>query len=161
MNLSETPTYRTWKCMIARCHHSTASDYSRYGAKGISVCKRWRDSFSNFLKDMGERPTGKYIDRINGSGNYEPSNCRWATRTEQNNNKRSNVRIEFNGKNLTAAEWSRITSISHDTICQRIKRGWPISALLSTPPMTQREKSMIGQRVWQLNRLLKEGIDCE
>lgn len=84
----ETPTYRTWQAMRARCHNPKHSAYPRYGARGIQVCERWRNSFDAFLADMGERPDGSTLDRIDGSKGYEPGNCRWATTAQQFENKR-------------------------------------------------------------------------
>lgn len=80
--MSKTRTYRTWKEMKGRCYRPTASQYKWYGGRGVSVCERWGD-FARFLADMGERPPGKTLDRINPDGDYEPSNCRWATPKEQ------------------------------------------------------------------------------
>ena len=82
-----TPTYHTWEGMKQRCLNPEATRYPDYGAKGITVCERWR-IFENFLEDMGERPEGKTLDRINPFGDYEPNNCRWATPKEQANNQR-------------------------------------------------------------------------
>lgn len=81
-----TKTYKTWQCLKERCHNPNSTQYPLYGARGIKVCDRWRNSFYAFFEDMGERPKGKTIDRINGDGNYEPGNCRWATSLEQAHN---------------------------------------------------------------------------
>lgn len=88
---TKTPTYLSWDNMIQRCTNPNRDCYADYGGRGISVCDEWR-SFSNFLADMGERPEGTSIDRINNDGDYEPSNCRWATRSQQNNNQRARSR---------------------------------------------------------------------
>ena len=82
------PTYRTWRHMISRCTNLRCINYPSYGGRGISVCDRWK-SFENFLEDMGERPEYQSIDRIDSDGNYEPSNCRWATSSEQRLNRRT------------------------------------------------------------------------
>lgn len=83
-----TRTYYSWTAMIGRCSRPNNCGYKWYGARGIRVCDRWLNSFENFLEDMGERPKGKSLDRINNDGNYEPSNCRWATQKEQIRNQR-------------------------------------------------------------------------
>lgn len=85
--LSKTPTYRCWCDMLTRCNNPNNKYYNIYGGRGIKVCKRWL-SFINFYKDMGIKPIDKTLDRINNDGNYEPSNCRWATIRQQNANKR-------------------------------------------------------------------------
>lgn len=91
-----TPTYRSWRAMLARCSDSKHRQFKDYGGRGIQVCEAWRGSFETFFADMGERPDGRTLDRINNDDNYEPGNCRWATRTEQNRNKRSTNHQEIN-----------------------------------------------------------------
>jgi hypothetical protein len=91
------PTYITWGSMKQRCRNPNAPDYKNYGGRGITICDRWLEpkgiGFINFLIDMGERPVGTSIDRIDVNGNYEPSNCRWATMEQQNNNRRNNKKM--------------------------------------------------------------------
>lgn len=82
------PTYRTWDSMIGRCTRPTHGAYHKYGAKGVRICDEWRRSFLSFLQAVGERPEGKTLDRIDNARGYEPTNCRWATRSEQERNKR-------------------------------------------------------------------------
>src|SRR5881396_946844 len=84
------PTYRSWRAMRERCYEPMNASYQRYGGRGIKVCSRWRESFETFLADMGERPVGCVMDRIDNNGNYEPSNCRWVTVKQSGFNRRSN-----------------------------------------------------------------------
>jgi hypothetical protein len=104
-----------------------------YGGRGIRVCERWND-FEAFLADMGPKPSPKHqIDRINSNGNYEPSNCRWVTSRENNNNRRNNRPLTIGGRTQTVTEWAREASIDPDKLRSRIKIGWPpeiIGALL-------------------------------
>ena len=88
--LHHLPEYKVWKGMVSRCEIPSATGYKNYGGRGVSICERWRHDFLQFLTDLGHRPSpGHSLDRIDGDGNYEPSNCRWATRTQQNQNRRN------------------------------------------------------------------------
>lgn len=98
--------YRAWRHMLNRCYRLAESNYADYGGRGIVVCDRWRTSFENFYADMGARPGRGYsIDRINVNGNYEPSNCRWATCKEQCNNRRSNRLLCISGEKASLSQW--------------------------------------------------------
>lgn len=88
----QSPTYQSWRGMLARCNQPSSQAFKNYGARGVTVCQRWRE-FKNFLADMGERPTGLTLDRINNDGIYEPSNCRWATRAQQTANRRCSRKV--------------------------------------------------------------------
>lgn len=123
--MSKTKTYQTWQHMKARCYRVSSKDYKNWGGRGISVCERWH-KFENFLEDMGECPRGMSIDRIDNDGNYEPSNCRWATSKEQTNNTRQNVLIEYNGQIKTIGEWGDLLGIKAQTLKTRILCGWSI-----------------------------------
>lgn len=100
------PEYRAWRAMVARCTVETNGSFPNYGGRGIKVCDQWM-LFENFFADMGKRPTGSSIDRIDNNGNYEPSNCRWANREQQDNNKRTNVMVTFEGRTMTYSQWGK------------------------------------------------------
>lgn len=121
---SKTKAYGAWKTMRARCLNSATLYYFNYGGRGIKVCERWSD-YRNFLADMGERPVGMTLDRIDNDGDYSPENCRWATRIEQMNNSRINRLITVNGVRLTVAQASRRTGIATTVIHRRLGLGWP------------------------------------
>lgn len=119
-----TPTYRSWQSAIYRCHNQDSKDYPRYGALGISVCDKWRNSFESFLDDMGERPDGTTLDRHpNNVGNYEPGNCRWATNTEQARNKKKSVYVIWRGIKTHLADVADDLGISYGAAFMRLKRG--------------------------------------
>lgn len=130
---SKMPEYSSYRAMINRCERPATVGYERYGGAGVKVCSSWRQDFVAFYKDMGPRPSSDHsLDRYpDRRGNYEPGNCRWATRREQNNNTSANVYITVNGETHTLAEWCRIKNLNHRTIQHRIRRGgWdPIRAL--------------------------------
>ncbi len=134
--LTNSRTYASWHQMRIRCSAKKGIHFKNYRERGIRICARW-NVFENFLADMGERPAGKTLDRINNNGNYEPSNCRWATPTEQERNTRANRIIEHNGKKLCAAEWSEVAGISQGTICRRLDNGWTTEQTLTIPPNAQ------------------------
>lgn len=133
--LSDTRTHRAWIGMRKRCSNRCHKDlWDRYYGRGIRVCKRWDDSFQNFIDDMGEAPAGLSIDRYpDNDGNYEPGNCRWATQSQQNHNK-SKLLIELGGLRLGISEWSIRTGLRGETIRYRFcKLKWSSEKTLSTP----------------------------
>jgi hypothetical protein len=119
--MSKGRTYRIWQAMRNRCNRL----HQDYSARGITYDKRW-DSFENFLADMGEASDGMSIDRIDVNGNYEKSNCRWATREQQANNTRANVFIEWNGKRQTRSQWEKELGMKPTTLRGRLSAGWPM-----------------------------------
>lgn len=124
---------QTWYAMISRCHDPSHHAFKNYGARGIAVCQRWRESYELFCHDIGERPsTDHTLDRIDNNGGYEPSNVRWATRLEQHSNRRDNKRISHNGKTQTTAEWAREIGISRRGLMLRIGR-WGAERALTAP----------------------------
>lgn len=101
------PEYAIYSAIKARCNNPNTKSYAGYGARGIKICKEWSESFETFLKDMGKRPNKNYsIERIDVNGDYEPSNCRWATLKEQANNKRNNIKLVYNNKNYTLKQFA-------------------------------------------------------
>lgn len=131
---SETREWRIWSTMRRRCTNPMDTSFQRYGARGITVCERWRESFSNFFADMGPRPTTKHsIDRIDNDGPYAPENCRWATPTEQARNRRDNVRVTFDGREMTMAEWASAQGINRGTLRDRLRDGWSVEDALTKP----------------------------
>ncbi len=118
-----TPTHNTWCAMKQRCNYAQSKQYPAYGGRGITVCARWNDSFENFLADMGERPKGMTIDRIDSDGNYEPKNCRWATDPDQQRNRRSTILVERNGVTKCVKDWCDELGLKPDAVYGRIRRG--------------------------------------
>ena len=104
-----------------------------YGGRGISVCDRWLDSFENFIQDMGIKPKGMSLDRIDTNGNYCPENCRWATDEQQNNNTRKNKFITHEGKTLSYTQWSKHLGGNPNLVYLRIRDGWDDMAAVTTP----------------------------
>lgn len=140
--LSKHPLYKVLSRMHSCCYNKNCNDYKDYGARGIELCDQWNKdvvgiskavkNFVGWSESHGYK-RGLSIDRINNSGNYEPSNCRWATMTEQCNNRRNNHFIEFNGEKLTISQWARKYNIGRDMLKSRIERGWEMEKALVTP----------------------------
>lgn len=136
--MTYSPTWKSWSEMKARCLNPSHKLYYYYGGRGIKVCTRWIESFENFLEDMGEKPSGTSLDRIDNNGNYEPNNCRWATDIQQARNKRNNIIITFNGETLCLAEWAEKLGIDYKILHHRYQRGWSADRIVSTPATKSR-----------------------
>lgn len=140
---SGTPIYWIWNQMIERCTRKTHKSYHRYGARGIYVCERWQ-KFENFFADMGERPKGRTLDRIDNDGPYSPENCRWRTPREQAINSRHAHKITFNGETLALCEWAERVGIPAKALSVRITQyGWTPERALSTPHRAPRKNRVI------------------
>lgn len=126
-----TPTYCVWQAMRRRCLQPNAKHYKDYGGRGIAICERWM-KYENFLADMGECPEGLTLERKNNDGNYEPTNCRWATPLEQMNNQRKTVRLSYRGRKQSLGNWAREIGVARTTLATRLKRGWSIERTLTT-----------------------------
>ena len=134
--MSDTRMYRIHAAMIRRCMNKHIKEYSNYGGRGITVCDRWK-SFEAFIEDMGEAPEGATLDRIDVNGNYCPENCRWATMTTQQRNRRNNRLLTFDGITMCSAEWAEEVGISQSAISLRLQRGWSVERTLTEPLRTK------------------------
>lgn len=139
---SSSPIYKSYCSMWDRCTNPKTKHWDRYGGRGISVCERWRE-FSNFLSDMGDSwRAGLTIERKDNDGNYDPGNCRWATKKEQNFNTSRNHRITFQGRTLTMTEWAQELGMGYATLSERLHRlGWSDFKALSTPVKKYRPRA--------------------
>lgn len=132
--LASSPIYHIYSGIKQRCLNSKNVRWDNYGGRGIEICDRWRDSFENFLEDMGDRPSNKHsIDRINNSLGYFKENCRWATLQEQGRNKRNNCLLEYKGQTKCVQDWAENIGIKSDVIFARLCQGWSIERTLTTP----------------------------
>lgn len=131
-NLSKTRIYEIYNCMLKRCYKENNQAYKDYGGRGITVCDEWKNSFIEFAKWAMKNgyKDDLTIDRIDNNGNYEPSNCRWATKAEQARNTRKNKFFTYNGETKIISEWSRILEIPQTTLFRRIKQNRPIQEII-------------------------------
>lgn len=145
-------TYRSWDAMIARTTHPSSAGFAHYQRLGITVCDRWRhgdgtlSGFACFLADMGERPSKDHtLDRWpDMAGNYEPGNCRWATRQEQGNNRATNVTVAYKGQEYTMAELARATGLPKEFLRHRITRaGWSVEEAVEAPRQQGRRRDLV------------------
>ena len=131
--MTRTRAYRIWSLMKDRCLNPKAAHFPDYGGRGIQVCKRWRDSFTAFHKDMGDPPAGLTLDRVNNDGDYEPGNCRWATRRAQAENRRSTRLLTWGGRTQSIKQWAAELGLHPTTLGNRLRSGWPVEKALTTP----------------------------
>lgn len=134
-SFKNTPEYLTWRRMMRRCNDPKHDRWKHYGGRGIIVCERWLN-FSNFFADMGPKPTPLHsIDRYpNQDGNYEKSNCRWATRSQQERNKKTTHLVTFNNVTMCVTAWAETVGINSDVFASRLRIGWSVERALKTPP---------------------------
>jgi len=139
---TDTRTYRIWCAMKTRTTNKNDPAYKNYGGRGIKLCPKW-NTFSNFLRDMGVCPAGKEIDRIDNDKGYSPGNCRWTTRKQNQNNKRSNRFLECRGKRQTLMQWANERKVNESLIRSRLNSGWSVEAAVftSAEPNSKRIKS--------------------
>ncbi len=126
------PAYQSWENMIQRCTNPNTPFFKHYGGRGITVCTCWR-SFENFYADMGDRPDDMEIDRIDNDGDYEPGNCRWATRKQQQRNTRRTHLLTLDGRTQCISAWAEELGMHHHVIRDRINRGWSAKRALTAP----------------------------
>jgi len=119
--------WSVWNCMKQRCYNNNNKGYKNYGGRGIAVCDEWKNNFMSFLKDMGDVPVNMSIDRINNNGNYCKENCKWSTKTEQNRNRRSNIKIDGVCISIISKELGGANSL----VSKRLKRGWSIKKAIT------------------------------
>lgn len=142
--MHDTPEHHAWNNMKNRCNNEKAPNYHNYGGRGITVCDRWMNSFENFYEDMGPRPSPDHsLDREEVNGNYEKDNCRWATDLEQQNNRRDNVRYEYDGSTRTVSEWGHILGIKENSIRSRLNRGWSFENAVSESIQKHRSRDKL------------------
>lgn len=139
---SGTRLHNEWKSMKARCYNPNNKRYNRYGGRGITICEEWKNSFESF-RDWAIAngyDDSLTLDRIDSNGDYEPSNCKWATQKEQQNNRCNNRRIEYNGKTQTITQWAEEVGIKEATLRHRLKCGWSIEKAMTEPLKNKKER---------------------
>ena len=153
-NLSGTPTYFAWRSMRARCTDPNSRAWHNYGGRGITVCKRWAESYDAFYEDLGPRPDGATLERIDVNRGYDPDNCRWASWHEQANNKRTCVNVEFEGRTQTIAQWAAELDIEMSTLWRRL-RYYNMS-----PERAMRAESLVRKTRYGTRHCYEKGCRC-
>lgn len=137
--LSYTPEYRAWQQLRLRCTDPKHAAYPNYGGRGITVCAAWLDSPEAFYRDVGPKPSPAHeLDRIDNDRGYEPGNCRWVLRKENDRNRRSNRHLVIDGERRTLAEWCERFARPRDTVRKRLEAGWSHDAAVKTPVRPKR-----------------------
>lgn len=133
VNNEVTPEYRSWLAMKSRCTYKDDIAYERYGGAGILICDQWLDSFRTFLVDMGFRPDGTSLERINNDLGYTPENCKWATPREQANNRKNTIYLLIDGETRSISDWIRVSPVSSTTVRRRLAAGMTPQEAVFTP----------------------------
>lgn len=132
--MRQSSEYNIWRLMIARCYKPQSTSYKNYGAKGITVGDRWKKSFINFYADMGNRPEGTSLDRLENDKGYYKENCQWGTSLQQNRNRSITVKVTYNGETKAIMEWSQIYGIPYDTLKYRVRSNrYSLDECFKTP----------------------------
>ena len=131
--MSKSAIYSIWDSMIQRCYNPKRRDFKSYGAKGITVCDRWRSNFVAFFNDMGHRPFGMSLDRIDPVKGYSPENCRWATTKQQARNRTVNRMLTHDGKTMCLQDWAEEIGINKVTLQSRLAKNWTVERALTQP----------------------------
>ena len=146
--MSKSPEYSSWLCMRQRCRNPRQKNFAHYGGRGIKVCDRW-DDFAAFLEDVGLRPAGHSLDRINVDGDYEPGNVRWATQQQQIENTRVVRMVTLNGKTQSVAAWTREMGLSLGQVQSREKAGWSTADAILTPSVMGQKRVITAKRSYE------------
>ena len=149
------PLYASYQAMKERCRNKNNPLYSRYGGRGISVCSRWlehKTGFKNFLSDMGEKPTGFTLERINNNGNYEPTNCKWASRKEQQRNQSITRKVTIEGIEYIAADLADISGLKTDSIVERALLGLTYQEVINPAKRVFKEGLALGGKASGLKK---------
>lgn len=158
--MSRTPEFQAWASMKARCSNPNLENYHLYGGRGILVCESWSNSFEAFWDDMGPRPKGHSLDRIDSDDNYRPRNCRWATSSKQQQNRRVTKKITWRGKEYPLSVLEKMHNLPRSVLTHRLNMGWGLELALREPALIKKPKHDVhGDRLTTLEIINKYGID--
>ena len=142
--MTHTAEHNAWGNAKGRCYNPRNKRYQHYGSRGITVCERWLNSFENFFSDMGPRPPGYSLERIDNNGHYCPENCKWILRSDQGKNKRCIRLLTYQGKTQSMADWARELELTILLIWRRLNRGWSVEDALTKPKISNSEAGKKG-----------------